>query len=141
MNLSETNDTLTPDTFTFVYGVATLFSLNIFVGLPANVYVVSLICGGGRGTPKLFAFNLALSEILFCFLSLYLLLHFLLNVSMGSGYTCCSLPYSSYSSLDPSAWSATWLWCIPPSSSGNQVLKLFVSLTFSSRQLMHPFIP
>lgn len=85
MNLSETNDTLTSDTFTIVHGVTTLFSLNIFVGLPANVYIVWLICGGGGGTAELFSLNLALSEILFCFLSLYLLLHFLLNVSMDIG--------------------------------------------------------
>lgn len=95
MNLSEANNTFTPDVLTFYHGATALFTCNLLVGLPANVYVVWLIVGGAGGAmaPELFALNLSISEILFCVLSLYVMLHFLLRMPMDIGILVliCSL--------------------------------------------------
>ncbi|XP_013878056.1 somatostatin receptor type 5 [Austrofundulus limnaeus] len=71
----------------FIDGMTGLLASNMLVGLPANIYVVWLILSGTSGpvVSELFALNLAISEILFCCLSFYVMLHFLLKMSMAVG--------------------------------------------------------
>ncbi|XP_038566609.1 proteinase-activated receptor 3 [Micropterus salmoides] len=87
MNLSEANDTFTPDFRTFYHGVTALLACNLLVGLPANVYVVWHIAGGAGRTlaSEIFAFSLAISEILFCIWSFYFMIHFLLGMPADVG--------------------------------------------------------
>lgn len=122
-NLSEAQHTFTSDVLTFYHGLTALLFYNLLVGLPANVYVVWLIVGGAGGAValELFALKLSISEILFCILSLYVMLHLLLRMAMDIGILVliCSLQLMFMSQpRAASAWSATWLWCIPRSSSG-----------------------
>lgn len=95
MNLSGDNKTLMLDQLTFFDGVTALLACNLFVGLPANVYVVwQIVCGaGGAVVSELFALNLAILEIIFCVSSLYMILHFMLRkaVSVGTLVLQCSL--------------------------------------------------
>lgn len=87
MNLSEANNTFMPDALTLRDGLYALFTCNLLVSLPANVYVLRLIARGPGGavTPDLFAFNLSISEILFCVLSLNMMLHFWLRMPGAIG--------------------------------------------------------
>ncbi|XP_041670598.1 uncharacterized protein LOC121527638 [Cheilinus undulatus] len=91
MNLSEGNATFSFSFYTlddYHNGLTGLFSCNILIGLPANIYVVWQIARGGKGavTSEVFALNLAVAELSFCALSLYTLLHFLLRVGGYLGY-------------------------------------------------------
>ncbi|XP_071385596.1 G-protein coupled receptor 20-like [Centroberyx affinis] len=83
MNLSEANSTTVPDLFGLYVGLSALSAFNFLVGLPANCYVVWLIASraGGAMASELFAFNLAISEILFCLSSIYIILSFFLDLS------------------------------------------------------------
>ncbi|XP_017260059.1 cysteinyl leukotriene receptor 2 [Kryptolebias marmoratus] len=71
----------------FINGMTGLLASNVLVSLPANIYVIWLIVSESSGpvVSELFALNLAVSEILFCCSSFYIMVHFLLEMSRAVG--------------------------------------------------------
>lgn len=71
----------------FIDGMTGLLVSSELVGLPANIHVVWLMVSESSSSvvSELFALNLAISEILFCCSSFYMMLHFLLKMSMAVG--------------------------------------------------------
>lgn len=95
MNLSGDNKTLISGQLNIYDGVTALLAGNLLVGLPANVYVVwQMVCrSGGAVVSELFALNLAILEIIFCVVSLYMIIVFMLRmaVRVGTLVLQCSL--------------------------------------------------
>ncbi|XP_060920298.1 uncharacterized protein LOC132994140 [Labrus mixtus] len=88
MNQSEDNSTFYMDYSYYFNGLRGLFSCNFFFSLPANIYVVRQIAGGGDGAvaSEFFALNLSTAQLLFCILSVvYMLLNGLLRMDLNVG--------------------------------------------------------
>ncbi|XP_029135563.1 P2Y purinoceptor 8 [Labrus bergylta] len=89
MNQSEDNSTYSMDYSYYYHGLSGLFSFNFFISLPANIYVVRQIAGGGDGAmaSEFFALNLSIAQLLFSILSIvYILLNNLRRMDLTVGY-------------------------------------------------------
>lgn len=87
VDVMKMNHTSSAGLLAFYEASAGLFMTNLLVGLPANVFVVQLMVRGRAGAvgSELFALNLAVSEIIFCLSSAYLVAHFLLRLAPQVG--------------------------------------------------------
>ncbi|XP_067341729.1 chemokine XC receptor 1-like [Channa argus] len=86
MNTSAANKTLVSAQTYFYNGITGLLACNVFVSLHANVYIVwqRVYGAGGAVVSELFALNLAVSEIIFCLSSLYVMIQIVLKKTMST---------------------------------------------------------
>ena len=78
MNISETNSSSLAALNAQITSIYTAScTINIFLGLPTNVYVLWLILTGAGGTmaSDFFSLNLAVSEVLYCLFSVFVLVN------------------------------------------------------------------
>lgn len=82
MNVTEANGTDIPNHIGFDNSLSALYIINLVLSLPANSYVMWVIASGEGGAvvSELFALNLAISEILLCLFSIYIIVKYFVTL-------------------------------------------------------------